>query len=297
MELLQLRYFKALAEHGQFTRTADALFISQPALSLTIAKLEKELGVQLFDRKAHRVVLNAYGRAFLKYVSKALQALDNASAALEDLKSQQDQHVAFAVHTPSLWRDALRDFARRYPDVYLDQLAEADISAADYFCLPQYMVSAADQTQAVRIEEPILLAVPPHHPLASQTSVSLAQLANERFVQLPDSHALRKHTDMLCQRAGFLPQTALECDESLQPDMVQLERGVAFLFAKDQRNFRTLTLLQLEDEDTALPYMLYWNRKRYLSKAAEKFGRYLQAYCRRVYGAAWNYPHLGADDE
>ena len=68
MELQQLRYFKAVADIGKISDAAESLFISAPALSTSISRLEKELGMQLFDRTSNRISLNPQGRIFLKPV-------------------------------------------------------------------------------------------------------------------------------------------------------------------------------------------------------------------------------------
>lgn len=69
MELLQLKYFKTVAEIGKISDAAQALFISAPALSTSVSRLEKELGVKLFDRTNNRVILNRQGEIFLRYVN------------------------------------------------------------------------------------------------------------------------------------------------------------------------------------------------------------------------------------
>ena len=70
MELQQLKYFKTVASLGKISDAAEVLFISAPALSTSIARLEKELGMKLFDRASNRITLNAQGQIFLKYVNQ-----------------------------------------------------------------------------------------------------------------------------------------------------------------------------------------------------------------------------------
>jgi len=78
MELQQLKYFKTVAQIGKISEAAEALFISAPALSTSISRLEKELGMNLFDRSSNRIVLNAQGQIFLKYVNQVFASLDSA---------------------------------------------------------------------------------------------------------------------------------------------------------------------------------------------------------------------------
>ena len=87
MELLQLRYFKAVAENESLTQTANKLFISPPSLSSTISRLEKELGTELFDRHGNRLHLNTRGYVFLECVNQILSSLDNTVAEVRDMEA------------------------------------------------------------------------------------------------------------------------------------------------------------------------------------------------------------------
>ena len=82
-ELQQLKYFKAVADVGKISEAAEKLFVSAPALSVSITRLEKELGVQLFDRTNNRILLNKQGEIFLKHVNQILDTLENAKQQAE----------------------------------------------------------------------------------------------------------------------------------------------------------------------------------------------------------------------
>jgi DNA-binding transcriptional LysR family regulator len=82
MELIQLKYFKTVAQTGKISDAAQALFISAPALSTSISRLEKELGVQLFNRTNNKIVLNRQGKIFLKYVNQIFSDLESAKKEL-----------------------------------------------------------------------------------------------------------------------------------------------------------------------------------------------------------------------
>src|ERR671935_1288427 len=84
MDLLQLHYFRTVARLEHVTRAAEELRVAQPALSRTIARLEAELGVPLFDRLGRRLALNRFGAAFLVRVDRALGELEEARRELQD---------------------------------------------------------------------------------------------------------------------------------------------------------------------------------------------------------------------
>lgn len=85
MKLTQLLYFKTVAETGKISLAAKKLYVSAPALSIAIANLEKELGVQLFDRANNRIVLNEQGRTYLRYVNQILGDLSQANQTVKSM--------------------------------------------------------------------------------------------------------------------------------------------------------------------------------------------------------------------
>lgn len=92
MELAQLKYFKTIAKTGKITAAAQELFLTPPALSTSIVRLEKELGVPLFDRTGNRIRLNPQGELFLKHVDEVFDTPDRARRELQRSLLQQHQH-------------------------------------------------------------------------------------------------------------------------------------------------------------------------------------------------------------
>ena len=82
MELIQLKYFKTVAELGKISDAAQELFITAPALSTSIARLEKELGVKLFDRSNNKITLNQQGQIFLRCVNQIFSNIHNTKLEL-----------------------------------------------------------------------------------------------------------------------------------------------------------------------------------------------------------------------
>ena len=119
--LLQLEYFQKLAEEEHMTKTAQELHITQTALSYMIINLEKELGVQLFDRSKRKIQLNDAGRVYLKYVNDIFTALKNGQAALHDIYSRQESSIRLSTGTSSVWSALCHDFCKVYPQYSLKQ--------------------------------------------------------------------------------------------------------------------------------------------------------------------------------
>ena len=123
MDLLQLKYFCRLAELQHVTRTAQELNISQPSLSITVRKLEKELGAPLFLREGRNISLSPYGKAFLEYVEPAMMALENGRSAVMDMWNKDDLSLTIGILDPYSWRDIIHGFTASYPNVSLNVLS------------------------------------------------------------------------------------------------------------------------------------------------------------------------------
>lgn len=101
MDLLQLKYFQTVARLEHMTQAAKALSIARPSLSQTIAHLEDELGIPLFERQGRRIRLNAFGRALLLHVERLFRELDEARQELADLAGTEHGQIALFQRCPA----------------------------------------------------------------------------------------------------------------------------------------------------------------------------------------------------
>lgn len=102
MTLNQILYFNTLADCKNMGQAAEKLFISQPSLSVSLAKLEKELGISLFSRKGHRMELTAEGEAFWEHVKKVLKELDETKVHMRRLAENRETMIRLGCITPLL---------------------------------------------------------------------------------------------------------------------------------------------------------------------------------------------------
>ena len=126
MELLQLQYFLLLANQQHVTRTADILHISQPSLSLTIKKLEAELGVPLFTRKGRNIALSPYGEAFKQYVEDAFFSLENGKRVLSRMQNTDSSTLNLGLLSPYVWNELLILFNDLYPNLSINRRSIED---------------------------------------------------------------------------------------------------------------------------------------------------------------------------
>ncbi|MDR5783866.1 LysR family transcriptional regulator [Caballeronia sp. LZ065] len=222
MELRHLRYFLAVAEASNFTKAAEQLGIGQPPLSQQIKALEQELNVELFKRSARGAELTQAGRVFADEARRVLDDAQRAARAAQRAARGETGHLrvgftgtaAFNEHVSGL----IRRFRERYPEAELALHEAASGVLLDLLEAGQLDVGiirpvrrvADSLLQSDWREEPMLVALPVAHRLASKTRIALADLADEPFVQVPRVAGGTLFDDIVtaCAAAGFQPQLA-----------------------------------------------------------------------------------------
>lgn len=221
MDLRQIESFVAVAEELHFGRAAKRIHRSQPAISQQIKRLEQELGFELLTRAQRRVELTAAGATFLEHARRVLDDVDQMVTASTRTASGRTGavrigHVGSALFeiVPAVVR-AMRTDA---PDVHLtliEQRTDEQLAAIRHGRLDGGFIRAPrrppdDMVMTPLRREPIGMAVPADHPLATEAEIDLAMLADEPFVLLP-RHVEPDSFDQLtaaCSAAGFSPQPA-----------------------------------------------------------------------------------------
>ncbi|MEU9911578.1 LysR family transcriptional regulator [Streptomyces sp. NPDC051001] len=215
VHLRDLRYFLAVAEDLHFTRAAERLYVSQPALSKQVRSLERQLGVELFRRDRQGVMLTGAGEALLPHARRVLADWAEGAAAVAAARSAQRSTLVVGMSTSpgrggllpairSRFTAAHPDAALRVRQVSWEDptagLADGDADVA-FVWLP--LPDADRYAWTVVAEEPRLIALPETHPLASRPELDFADLADEPFLALPESAGpLRDHWLALDERAG-----------------------------------------------------------------------------------------------
>jgi DNA-binding transcriptional LysR family regulator len=218
-----LRYFVAVAEELHFTRAAERLYVSQPALSKQIRALERQLGAELFRRDRQGVALTAAGTALLPYAERVLALWTEAASALTEATAAERGTLVVGMST-SPGRGGLLPairsrFTAAHPEavVRLRQVSwddpTAGLAAGDtdvaFVWLP--LPDAERYGWTVVAEEPRLVALPDSHPLAARAEIDFADLLDEPFLALPsDAGPLRDHWLALDERGGRPPRVGAE---------------------------------------------------------------------------------------
>lgn len=212
MNLRDLQYLAALADHRHFGRAAAASFVSQPTLSTQIKKLEAELGLTLVERTPRRVLLTEAG---LQIVARARNVLNEVEQIKRIARRGRDPEAGtlrlgiFPTLGPYLLPHVLGSIRERYPRLELllveektpelvQRLREGKLDAA-ILALP---VNDDTLRAEFLFEEPFLLAAPEAHPLAGRRVLKLADLEHQHLLLLEDGHCLRDQALEVCRMSG-----------------------------------------------------------------------------------------------
>lgn len=220
MGLRQLEYVEVVARHGGFRRAAEQLHVAQPAVSAQIARLERELGVRLFERTSRRVELTQAGRLVLGRARRILSERDAVRADLDELAQVLRGTLRLGVTAVlgSLDLPAIiRDFHRRYPSIDLtvraalvdELLVDLANGRIDVAIAPIYDDLPEQYVARPLVTETLILATPPGL-LAARRAVRLTTVRDQPFVSLGPASRLRKILADVAAQQGFSPRIQFE---------------------------------------------------------------------------------------
>lgn len=212
MNLRDLKYLVALADHKHFGHAAAACFVSQPTLSTQIKKLEDELGVSLVERAPRKVMLTPAGRDAAERARRIVAEVEQMKEAARRSQDPEAGTVRLGIFPtlgPYLLPHVVPTIRARFPhlelllieeksDLLLSYLREGKLDAG-LLALP---VQDEQLHTEFLFEEPFVLAVPESHPLAKRESLSLHELSEQKLLLLEDGHCLREQALDVCRISG-----------------------------------------------------------------------------------------------
>ncbi|WP_442603912.1 LysR family transcriptional regulator [Paenibacillus sp. KN14-4R] len=292
MELRQLLYTVQIAKERNFSRAAEKLHIAQPSLSQQLSKLEKELGVLLFQRNTNSVELTHAGALFVDKAQHILDTVDGLRQEMEDISQMKKGNLVFGsmpITGSTILPLVLPIFQQQYPQIEITLVEETSTNLEalsanggtdlSLLALPLQHESLGYETL---LDEEIVLAVPPNHRLAqthrhadgTSIPVSISELIHEPFITLKKNQGLRQFTRELCQDSGFTPTIVFESSniETVQ-SLVAAGMGIAFVpYMVTKRASTELAPVHLPlAERPVRTLVLAYRKGRYLSNAAKAF--------------------------
>ncbi|HEY3425188.1 MAG TPA: LysR family transcriptional regulator [Negativicutes bacterium] len=292
MEWHQLEYFKVVAKTQHFTQAAKILSVSQPALSRSIAKLEGEMGFPLFERCGKNIVLNHYGKLFLRHVERAIQEIENGKHALHAISNPDSGTVSLAfIHSlgshivPML----ISKFHFLYPNIQfklyqnhntllLEQLETGEIDLC--LCFP-IATQRNIEWEPLFMEE-LMVATPASHRLAQRNSIQLTEIATDPLITFKKDYGLRILADQFFQIAGIIPNITFEGEEILTvAGLVESNLGVALIPRIVGIDTTNISFLRVSEPKCCRSIEVAWRKNQYMSPVARKFKDFIIEFYRQ----------------
>jgi len=306
-----LEYILTIVEEGSFSKAADRLYISQPALSIIVKKTEDDLGLPLFNRTSKPITLTPAGKIYVDYIKK-LQALDDAlQQELNSIREQEKGTLNIGTSnyfSSYVMPDLAHSFKQNYPkytvaisegnNPYLSQLLQSsDIDLA--ICLGPLDTKIFNFIPWK--EEHLILAVPASFPVnealagyrltfadlkenptlvAERKPISLANFAECDFIMMKRGNDGYNRGLSLCHNAGFKPKVALYVDQmTTNYSAAKQGHGCAFLrsgIIDFMPATNDLYFYKIDDPLTIRHINIYYKKTGALSKTAQKFIDFLK---------------------
>jgi LysR family transcriptional regulator, hydrogen peroxide-inducible genes activator len=297
MNLRDLRYLVAVAEHRHFGRAADACFVSQPTLSTQIKKLEDELGVTLIERTNRQVMLTPVGERIVAQAQRVLREVNQMVLMAEEYKDPFGGDFRLGLIptvAPYLLPKILAPIRKAFPKLKMQltegqtavisrMLRDGDLDAV-ILALP---LEEEHLRQVHLYTEPFYFAVSKDHPKSHQKSVRLEDLDHEEVLLLEDGHCLRDQALAICSSRSAHENTNFRATsiETLR-QMVAANAGITLMpeLAITQRS-GSVRYLPFRDDDPHRDIGLCWRSSSTRSDLLEQFGRVLRETMRGAVGA------------
>jgi DNA-binding transcriptional LysR family regulator len=287
----QLRILKAIAAEGSFKRAADSLYVSQPAVSLQVQNLEKQLNVPLFDRGGRRAQLTEAGHLLLSYGEKIITLCQETCRAIEDLQNLQGGTLIVGASQTTgtyLLPRTIGLFRQKYPEVAVQLQVHSTRRTSwgvangqvDLAIIGGEVPAELQETLNVipYAEDELALIVPINHPFAKMETIQKEDLYKLKFITLDSQSTIRKVIDQVLTRCDIdtkrlKVEMELNSIEAIK-NAVQSGLGASFVSTtaiEKELQMGIMQRVKIKDVEVRRTLSLIVNPNRYCSKAAEAF--------------------------
>ncbi|MBV7509085.1 LysR family transcriptional regulator [Bacillus sp. sid0103] len=293
MELRELEYFMAICEELHFTRAAEKLGISQPALSRQMRTLEDKLGVRLFDRLGKKIAITEAGGILLEQSGKIFSNIKSVYEQLEELQKVKKGKLIIGAMSEELSQLAsvvFLELHHKWPQVQTkilmsDNIEEKVIRNEIDIALTLMPIENEQLTNIPLYIVENYLAVPYDHPLANRDKVKLEEIKDLSLILFPINHKCRKLIDFAFASVGFAIQPIIELTE-VKSILSLVKAGIGATIRPrtllDSENDGTLKVIKIENPAICKEIAIVHHKEKYIGHAARCFIDLLVAYVEKT---------------
>ncbi len=281
MEWQQLIYFKCVAETGSIGKASELLHVTQPAISMSIKKMEEELGTPLFTRHKKSIKLNKYGRSYLKRVRSVIKELNDGAEEIRQMLEREKNHITVMFPEFFLTPQFMEELYKNAPDIIIDNqqinysVVQSNlIDGTLDMCLFSPPITAPELTSIPIEVQEIVAVTSKNHKLAGTAEISLYDLRDERFATYPDGSVPGMLFHDMCEGAGFTPNVMFQ--SNTVPDIltpVRAGQAIAALSWNSVTCYNTegLSIIRLKERPQTVFALTYnkYNEKQHLINAVK----------------------------
>ncbi|MBQ8910380.1 MAG: LysR family transcriptional regulator [Oscillospiraceae bacterium] len=214
MDLLQLRYFVESAKNESFTKTARKYMVPTSSVSASIKRLEDELGIKLFDRKANKIKLNTKGRMFAETLSLAF---DQTNAVISEITTAQQpkQEITLLVLSRRGWiTDLVIQYQKQHPEISFRMSHNAGITDRSTFdiIIDKQSEQYIGYTHYVLMAEKLCIKAHKDSPFVGR-QLTVSHLQNAPFIMMDKTTTMRQVLEKHSMRCNFTPNVVVECED------------------------------------------------------------------------------------
>ena len=295
MEMHQLRYFCAIAEHGNFTRAAQHVGVSQPSLSQQIINLEEELGTRLVDRMGRSMRLSDTGKRFLERAKRVLREMEEARLEVKEQERGEIGAVTLGAPPSNMAYfvpPMLKEFWRVHPKIrvkvvedWVASLLQGLRGGTLDMAVLELPIRGPEFTVRELYRERLCLAVPRTHKLAARSEVSLKEVHGEPFLLLKEGMRFRETALAACHKAGVEPNVVFETGQfAAIVAMVAAEMGMSLVPEMAVRQHSGCRFVPVKGQERRIGIVRM--RSTRVTPAQQKLLEHLEAAASKLQGSA-----------
>lgn len=283
MELNKLYYFHIVAKHQNITRASEELYVSQPAITKMIKKLEADLDMPLFYKKGRHIFLTDFGRYLKDETDKIFAILENIELETKRIRHDSENLVRLNVlAATSIVTDAVLEYKKTNKNaifhIIQNEEANCDISVStnsvNFSELPDFK-------EKYIIEEKIYLATPKDEEYNNRSTITLEEVKDKKFVNLSGSRLFRVVCDKFCESVGFVPNIIFESDSpATVKNIIKSGIGIGFWpeFSWSEFPVKDINLIQIENPTCYRELIIGYHENIFTSKVSKDFYSFLLKY-------------------